>query len=173
MAHPRLPAVQDRAAPGAGSSAKRSASGATTLSSMRGRPFGLCEPPRDNAGPDHYTINSIDAITPRRDAFVGLPAFGGLARLRWTCPPPVDLPASGGLARLRRGRPPCRSPLDRGWKPLPQENSASAWSRSRRASPSRASSSEIRTVKSAVAAGGSCVMRVRRRPPLAPQGRAG
>jgi len=33
---------------------------------------------------------------------VGLPAYGGLARLWWACPPVVGLPACGGLARPRR-----------------------------------------------------------------------
>jgi len=35
-----------------------------------------------------------------------LPAYGGLARLWWACPPMVGLPACGGLARLWWACPP-------------------------------------------------------------------
>jgi hypothetical protein len=41
-----------------------------------------------------FTITA--AITPRRDAFADLPAPGGPARPRRTCPPQADLPASDG-----------------------------------------------------------------------------
>ena len=51
------PAAQNGAAPQAGSSAKQSASGATTFSSMENGPPRLCTPPRHKAGPHRYTIN--------------------------------------------------------------------------------------------------------------------
>jgi hypothetical protein len=98
------------AAPEAGSSAKQSASGASTFSSMFGGPSGLCMPPRYKAGPHRHTIN---------DATMRLCG--------------ADDPAS-------------RHPI-------------AAGSRSHRVSPHRAYSSERRTARSAVAAGGLCMMR--------------
>jgi len=53
------------------------------------------------------------------------------------------------LARLRRGRPPCLCSL------------VAAGSRSHSVPPRRAYRSEKRTARSAVAAGGSCIMRAR------------
>ena len=86
--------------------------GATTFSSMAGRPPGLCPPPRCKAGPHGHTIND--------------------ATMR---PCGVDHPAS-------------RHPI-------------AAGSRSHSVPPHRAYHSTSRTAISAVAAAGSCIMRVK------------
>ena len=51
-------ASQNGAAPEAGGSTRRSASGATTFSSMQRRPAGLWTPPRSKARPHGHTINA-------------------------------------------------------------------------------------------------------------------
>jgi hypothetical protein len=96
---------------GQGWPAARSAFGASTLLHRREGPPGFPPTPRPQGPTSLFTIDG--AITPRRDAF-------------------ADLPALGGFVRLWRSRPPCRRPLNRGWKPLPQGSSPHKAGRRRR-----------------------------------------